>query len=100
MGNPWNPVVVWRPLFDLCVARSKLFDRCRAGLLAEQKTVMERQASHLRFRQGTAYTTWQGDANICTNQGLLVTGTIYMSLLGSQGLREVVVTQRACDVAI
>ena len=76
--------------------KSKLFDRCRAGLLAEQKTVMERQALRSPFRQGIAHTTWQGDVyHLHESRAVGHRSYYYMSLRQSGASRSrCLVTQK------
>ncbi|MEM7078008.1 MAG: aminomethyl-transferring glycine dehydrogenase subunit GcvPA [Pseudomonadota bacterium] len=90
-GQPFGvPMASGGPSFGFMCCRDKLVRQMPGRIIGRTEDLEGRvgyaltlQAREQHIRRGKA------TSNICTNQGLLVTaGTIYMSLLGPQGLRE------------
>ncbi len=91
-GQPFGvPMASGGPSFGFTCCRSALVRQMPGRIIGrtedlEGKTgfALTLQAREQHIRRGKA------TSNICTNQGLLVTaGTIYLSLMGPEGLREV-----------
>ena len=78
------------PSFGFICSRASLMRQLPGRIIGRTQDMEGRvgytltlQAREQHIRRGKA------TSNICTNQGLLVTaGTIYMSLMGYQGIRE------------
>jgi len=88
------PMASGGPSFGFTCCRQSLVRQMPGRIIGRTEDVdgktgyaLTLQAREQHIRRGKA------TSNICTNQGLLVTaGTIYLSLMGPQGLRDV-----ACD---
>ena len=90
-GQPFGvPMASGGPSFGFICARSTFMRQLPGRIIGRTEDLEGRvgyaltlQAREQHIRRGKA------TSNICTNQGLLVTaGTIYMSLMGPQGIRE------------
>ena len=90
-GQPFGvPMASGGPFFGFICARSAFMRQLPGRIVGRTEDLEGRvgyaltlQAREQHIRRGKA------TSNICTNQGLLVTaGTIYMSLMGPQGIRE------------
>ncbi len=90
-GQPFGvPMASGGPSFGFICARSALMRQLPGRIIGRTEDLegkvgyaLTLQAREQHIRRGKA------TSNICTNQGLLVTaGTIYMSLMGPQGIRE------------
>ena len=90
-GQPLGvPMSSGGPSFGFICCKSKYVRQIPGRVVGRTKDLdgkvgytLTLQAREQHIRRGKA------TSNICTNQGLLVTaGTIYMSLMGSQGLKE------------
>jgi glycine dehydrogenase subunit 1 len=95
-GQPFGvPMASGGPSFGFICSRGSLMRQLPGRVIGRTHDLEGRvgytltlQAREQHIRRGKA------TSNICTNQGLLVTaGTIYMSLMGYQGIRE---TATAC----
>jgi len=93
-GQPFGvPMASGGPSFGFICSRSALMRQLPGRVIGRTQDLEGRigytltlQAREQHIRRGKA------TSNICTNQGLLVTaGTIYMSLMGYQGIRETAV---------
>ncbi|MEQ9450352.1 MAG: aminomethyl-transferring glycine dehydrogenase subunit GcvPA [Pseudomonadales bacterium] len=91
-GQPFGvPMASGGPSFGFMCCREALVRQMPGRIIGRTEDLngqpgytLTLQAREQHIRRGKA------TSNICTNQGLLVTaGTIYMSLVGPQGLREV-----------
>jgi glycine dehydrogenase subunit 1 len=91
-GQPFGiPMASGGPSFGFMCARKALVRQMPGRIIGRTQDTVGRvgytltlQAREQHIRRGKA------TSNICTNQGLLVTaGTIYLSLLGPEGLRRV-----------
>lgn len=91
-GQPLGvPMASGGPSFGFVCARQKLMRQMPGRIIGgtqdvdgKQGYTLTLQAREQHIRRGKA------TSNICTNQGLLVTaGTIYLSLMGPQGLADV-----------
>ncbi|NOX50725.1 MAG: aminomethyl-transferring glycine dehydrogenase subunit GcvPA [Gammaproteobacteria bacterium] len=91
-GQPLGvPMASGGPSFGFLCARQKLMRQMPGRIIGRTQDVdgkqgytLTLQAREQHIRRGKA------TSNICTNQGLLVTaGTIYLSLMGPQGLADV-----------
>ena len=90
-GQPFGvPMASGGPSFGFICTRSAFMRQLPGRIVGRTEDLEGRvgyaltlQAREQHIRRGKA------TSNICTNQGLLVTaGTIYMSLMGPQGIRE------------
>ena len=90
-GQPFGvPMASGGPSFGFICSRANLMRQLPGRIIGRTQDMEGRvgytltlQAREQHIRRGKA------TSNICTNQGLLVTaGTIYMSLMGYQGIRE------------
>ena len=90
-GQPFGvPMASGGPSFGFICSRATLMRQLPGRIIGRTQDLEGRvgytltlQAREQHIRRGKA------TSNICTNQGLLVTaGTIYMSLMGYQGIRE------------
>lgn len=90
-GQPFGvPMASGGPSFGFICARDAFMRQLPGRIIGRTEDLEGRvgyaltlQAREQHIRRGKA------TSNICTNQGLLVTaGTIYMSLMGPQGIRE------------
>ena len=90
-GQPFGvPMASGGPSFGFICARGAFMRQLPGRIIGRTEDLEGRvgyaltlQAREQHIRRGKA------TSNICTNQGLLVTaGTIYMSLMGPQGIRE------------
>ena len=90
-GQPFGvPMASGGPSFGFICSRATLMRQLPGRIIGRTQDMEGRvgytltlQAREQHIRRGKA------TSNICTNQGLLVTaGTIYMSLMGYQGIRE------------
>ena len=90
-GQPFGvPMASGGPSFGFICARAAFMRQLPGRIIGRTEDLEGRvgyaltlQAREQHIRRGKA------TSNICTNQGLLVTaGTIYMSLMGPQGIRE------------
>ena len=87
-GQPFGvPMASGGPSFGFICSRATLMRQLpgriigRAGIWKDESVTLTLQAREQHIRRGKA------TSNICTNQGLLVTaGTIYMGLMGYQGI--------------
>jgi glycine dehydrogenase subunit 1 len=90
-GQPFGvPMASGGPSFGFICARSA-FMRQLPGRIIGRTVDLEGRVGYALTLQAREQHIRRGKAtsNICTNQGLLVTaGTIYMSLMGPQGIRE------------
>ncbi len=93
-GQPFGvPMASGGPSFGFTCCRQSLVRQMPGRIIGRTVDLEGRegyaltlQAREQHIRRGKA------TSNICTNQGLLVTaGTIYLSLVGPQGLREVAI---------
>jgi glycine dehydrogenase subunit 1 len=91
-GQPFGiPIASGGPSFGFLCARQALVRQMPGRIIGRTEDLEGRpgftltlQAREQHIRRGKA------TSNICTNQGLLVTaGTIYLSLMGPEGLRRV-----------
>ena len=91
-GQPFGvPMASGGPSFGFVCARQSLVRQMPGRIIGRTEDLdgqtgfaLTLQAREQHIRRGKA------TSNICTNQGLLVTaGTIYLSLMGPQGLRDV-----------
>lgn len=99
-GQPFGvPMASGGPSFGFICTRSAFMRQLPGRIIGRTEDLegkvgyaLTLQAREQHIRRGKA------TSNICTNQGLLVTaGTIYMSLMGPQGIRETAIAshQRA-----
>ncbi len=90
-GQPFGvPMASGGPSFGFICARAA-FMRQLPGRIIGRTVDLEGRVGYALTLQAREQHIRRGKAtsNICTNQGLLVTaGTIYMSLMGPQGIRE------------
>ena len=94
-GQPFGvPMSSGGPSFGFICSRKEFMRQLPGRIIGKTEDLDGRtgyaltlQAREQHIRRGKA------TSNICTNQGLLVTaGTIYMSLMGPQGIRETALT--------
>ena len=94
-GQPFGvPMASGGPSFGFICSRKEYMRQLPGRIIGKTEDLDGRtgytltlQAREQHIRRGKA------TSNICTNQGLLVTaGTIYMSLMGPQGIRETAIT--------
>ena len=94
-GQPFGvPMASGGPSFGFICSRKEFMRQLPGRIIGKTVDLDGRtgyaltlQAREQHIRRGKA------TSNICTNQGLLVTaGTIYMSLMGPQGIRETALT--------
>lgn len=94
-GQPFGvPMASGGPSFGFICSRKEFMRQLPGRIIGKTEDLDGRtgyaltlQAREQHIRRGKA------TSNICTNQGLLVTaGTIYMSLMGPQGIRETALT--------
>ena len=96
------PMASGGPSFGFMCCREKLVRQMPGRIIGKTIDLEGRsgyaltlQAREQHIRRGKA------TSNICTNQGLLVTaGTIYMALMGPQGLRETAIQSHANAVTL
>jgi len=97
-GQPFGvPMASGGPSFGFTCCRQSLVRQMPGRIIGQTEDLdgkvgyaLTLQAREQHIRRGKA------TSNICTNQGLLVTaGTIYLSLVGPQGLRDVALRSHA-----
>ncbi len=102
-GQPLGvPMASGGPSFGFTCCRSSLVRQMPGRIIGRTQDLdgavgytLTLQAREQHIRRGKA------TSNICTNQGLLVTaGTIYMSLMGPQGMAEVAAQSHARAMAL
>jgi glycine dehydrogenase subunit 1 len=96
------PMASGGPSFGFMCCRNK-FVRQMPGRIIGKTVDLEGRDGYALTLQAREQHIRRGKAtsNICTNQGLLVTaGTIYMALMGAQGLRETALQSHAKAVTL
>jgi glycine dehydrogenase subunit 1 len=94
-GQPFGvPMASGGPSFGFICSRKEYMRQLPGRIIGKTEDLDGRTGYTLTLQAREQYIRrGKATSNICTNQGLLVTaGTIYMSLMGPQGIRETAIT--------